>query len=319
MTNIEELDRRLRVLEDRLSPAETVAVEPEWAAGTAGTATVRGVPDVRVMRLDWVLQHGEVGERATWAAAVQIPDGGQLLGLHFDDQVTDFVPDPAPGVIPDDVANAIAANWQARLDAVVCERNKVAFSLDHAQKALKVARRELDLANDVVRQTKELMERRTTTLGTRAERAERERDEARAEVERLRDQLAAVETYGPRPDAAPEPRPAFVLPEREAVEALLDRHRLSTNPINLGQYQTEYTCDCGVKWVRDGHANDPQPTLATHHADAVLALLAEHAVTEERLRDALESALLLDQRTPLDERVEETREVLGHLTGKAEG
>lgn len=89
------------------------------------------------------------------------------------------------------------------------------------------------------------------------------------------------------PEAAPEPRPAFVLPERRALAEVA---RIYFG----GEIEAWY-----------------------EFADAGLLLLAEHAVTEDRLRDALESALMLDQRDPLDQRVEETREVLGHLTGKA--
>jgi hypothetical protein len=83
-----------------------VPAEPTPEPGTAGTATVRGVEGVRVMRVV------DAFTNDAWASPYLID--GELL--HAPEFVTDFVPDPKPGVIPDDVANAIAANWQARLD-----------------------------------------------------------------------------------------------------------------------------------------------------------------------------------------------------------
>lgn len=63
--------------------------EPEWEPGTVGTATVRTVPNIRVMRLDGVTQ--------PWASATFFAPAGDVKGegqnRHDDWQVTDFVPD----------------------------------------------------------------------------------------------------------------------------------------------------------------------------------------------------------------------------------
>ena len=63
--------------------------KPEWKPGTSGTATVRTVPNIRVMRLDGITQ--------PWASATFFAPAGDVKGdgqnRHDDWQVTDFVPD----------------------------------------------------------------------------------------------------------------------------------------------------------------------------------------------------------------------------------
>lgn len=63
--------------------------ELEWKPGATGTATVRTVPNIRVMRLDGVTQ--------PWVSVVPFAPAGDVKGegqnRHDDWQVTDFVPD----------------------------------------------------------------------------------------------------------------------------------------------------------------------------------------------------------------------------------
>jgi hypothetical protein len=73
------------------------APKPEWKPGTTGTATVRGVEDMFVVRLHPNIQDGEGGY--AWASTDLIDgDHKDINGydgtfLHTEGDVTDFVPD----------------------------------------------------------------------------------------------------------------------------------------------------------------------------------------------------------------------------------
>lgn len=98
--------------------------------------------------------------------------------------------------------------------------------------------------------------------------------------------VAAGMIRADEPDATPEPRPAFVLPEREAVRDALR-----------------------ATYAADGYIRG--------QVDAVLALLAEHAVTEERLAEALRATAHERERMPSWD--DDARLIFARLTGKAEG
>lgn len=71
---------------------------PRVKPGTTGTAAVRGVKGVRVMRVT----NPAAGEDY-WSTARLV----QGHFAHLDLQVADFVPDPAPGMLPQDVKDAL--------------------------------------------------------------------------------------------------------------------------------------------------------------------------------------------------------------------
>jgi len=80
---------------DDLEHLPELAVAP----GTTGTATVRGVEDVRVMRVT----PGPNGSHSWVSPNVPTPDGEHFNWLHGESNVTDFVPDEdAPSACADD-------------------------------------------------------------------------------------------------------------------------------------------------------------------------------------------------------------------------
>lgn len=86
------------------------APKPEWDPGTSGTATVRTIPNVRVMRLDGVTQ--------PWVSVTFFAPAGDVKGegqnRHDDWQVADFVPDETrPLPTRDQVAEAVMTTDKA--------------------------------------------------------------------------------------------------------------------------------------------------------------------------------------------------------------
>jgi hypothetical protein len=88
-----------------LTDHQPVAPKPEWKPGMSGTATVRTVPNVRVMRLDGVTK--------PWVSAIPFAPAGDVKGegqnRHDDWQVSDFVPDePRPLPTREQVSGVIS-------------------------------------------------------------------------------------------------------------------------------------------------------------------------------------------------------------------
>lgn len=61
----------------------------------------------------------------------------------------------------------------------------------------------------------------------------------------------------------------------EQIADLLAEHSLSSGGRNLGQYHTEWICDCGDTWVTDGHKAESCKSGYDYHLASQLARLVE--------------------------------------------
>lgn len=257
---------------------------PEIAPGTAGTATVRGVEGVRVMRLD--------GTDHPWSSATFFAPAGDVKGpgqnRHDDWQVTDFVPD-APSACADDGVSMCPK--------MAYSNKQIGRELDEARAEVERLRGQLaDRSNDARRYLEESRDYKKS-----AELNKGAAESAQGHIDMLQERIDAVLNLADQwkaaqkenaaalerhellpcktPDAAdfryaatgcldvppvdaPEPRPAFVLPDLYALTTAI----ADDSPLHLPVERRE------------------QFKAA---AERVRALLAEHAVTEDSLTTAL--------------------------------
>lgn len=234
---------------------------PEPKPGTAGTATVAGVEGTRVMRI--ALDPSALIP-SVWVTS---------MGHHATDSVvTDFEPDAPSACAADGVSTC----------------PKMAYSNKQIERERDDWQTRAELSEAAVAWMKPEVERLRAQLASLGEgRNALALRLDRLSVDSVREAIRTAlrdELYSPLPeeisdevvsrvlrivaddesDAAPEPRPAFVLPERSEVFELLE---------------TAYRDEVGP-------VSSYSPFLVRATTD-VLALLAEHAVTEDSLTTAL--------------------------------